>query len=206
MGSSEVGTRPAEETGWDFSRAVAFTDGVFAIAITLLVLTIEVPGGGDLGHELSERSEQFFAYFLSFAVLGRMWIAHHRFYGIVRAFDGFQLGVNVVYLAFICLLPLTTDVLGNYATESVAVALYAANMAIISLLFKLQTYHAFGTGLTRPEGDAMRRTYLGAASWDVVIAFGASIPVAFVSPGGAMLVWVSLFVLSSLIERLASRR
>ncbi len=201
MGSPESEARPAEETGWDFSRTVAFTDGVFAIAITLLVLTIEIPGGGDLGDELRERSEQFFAYFLSFAVLGRMWLGHHRFYGLVRGFDGHQLGLNIVYLAFVCLLPLTTDVLGNYGADSVAVAIYAANMLIISVLYQLQVRHAYSAGLTRPEAEAKRREYLGVASWDVVITFAVSIPVAFIDPLAGMSTWVALFVLGRALER-----
>ena len=201
MGSRELDSRAGEETGWDFSRAVAFTDGVFAIAITLLVLTIEIPADGDLGDQLSERSEQFFAYFLSFAVLGRMWLGHHRFYGLVRAVDGEQLGLNIVYLAFVCLLPLTTDVLGNYGTDSVAVAMYAVNMLVISVLYQLQVRHAYSAGLTRPEAEAKRGEYLGWASWDVVITFAVSIPIAFIDPLAGMLTWLALFVVGRLLER-----
>lgn len=201
MGSAEHQTYEAEESEWDFSRAVAFTDGVFAIAITLLVLTIEIPSGRDLGDELGDKSEQFFAYFLSFAVLGRMWLGHHRFYGLVRAFDSTQLAANVVYLAFVCLLPLTTDVLGNYGAESIAVALYAANMAIISGLFVYQVRHAYSAGLTRPEAEAKRREYTGLAGWDVVITFTVSIPIAFINPTAGMLTWLALFVLGRALER-----
>ena len=71
---------PVKET-IEFARIVAFTDGVFAIAITILVLGIDVPEelpGPDLHDFLVEAWPQLFAYFLSFAVIGRHWVSHHR--------------------------------------------------------------------------------------------------------------------------------
>ena len=72
----------------EFSRIVAFSDGVFAIAITLLVLGLGVPRhlhGESLGEALWDQRESFFAYALSFAVIGRFWVVHHRFFSDVAA-------------------------------------------------------------------------------------------------------------------------
>jgi uncharacterized membrane protein len=80
-----------EEHEVEFSRIVAFSDGVFAIAITLLVLGFEVsPGtsGQNLSSALWDQREQLLSYAISFAVIGRFWIVHHRFFGEVTAFDG----------------------------------------------------------------------------------------------------------------------
>ena len=68
MAESVPDVHDRDEAEIEFGRIVAFSDGVFTIAITLLVLSLEVPPGGDLSELLSERAEQFFAYFLSFAV------------------------------------------------------------------------------------------------------------------------------------------
>jgi uncharacterized membrane protein len=75
-----------EENEIEFSRIVAFSDGVFAIAITLLVLNLDVGEGvkdGELGTVLWNHHQDLFAYVLSFAVIGRFWLIHHRFFGEV---------------------------------------------------------------------------------------------------------------------------
>ena len=74
----------------EFSRIVAFSDGVFAIAITLLVLNLCIPkhlAGGEIADALWDQREDFYAYALSFAVIGRFWLVHRRFFSEVRAFD-----------------------------------------------------------------------------------------------------------------------
>jgi hypothetical protein len=79
-----------EENEVEFSRIVAFSDGVFAIAITLLVLNLSVPEhihGDDLNEVLWEQRQDLLAYVISFAVIGRFWIVHHRFFASVVGFD-----------------------------------------------------------------------------------------------------------------------
>ena len=207
MAQPRQGVHAREEAETEFARIVAFTDGVFAIAITLLVLTLEIPAGGDLGDELSDRGNEFLAYFLSFAVLARLWLAHHRFYGSVARFDGRLIAINFAYLAFIALLPFTTDVLGNYGDESLAVALYAVNLTLISVSFGGQIAHVYRADLIREDAREYERHFAGPASWTVAIVFAASIPVAFVSPVAATVMWLAMFVLGRRIaDRLAGRR
>ena len=79
--------RSESRTG--FERTVAFSDGVFAIAITLLVLSIDVPrlhGGQRLDHALSGLSDNFVSYFIGFAVIGLFWVGHHYFFDSLRGF------------------------------------------------------------------------------------------------------------------------
>ena len=117
-GISRYATPSREYAETEFNRVVAFSDGVFAIAITLLVLTLEIPGGvDDLGQELRDRAEEFFAYGLSFAVLGKFWITHHSFFGSLARFDARLMVLNLLYLAFIALVPFTSDLLGDYRTR-----------------------------------------------------------------------------------------
>ena len=200
--SSSVQAREAAET--EFNRIVAFTDGVFAIAMTLLVLTLEIPAGSDLGDELTNRGDEFFAYFLSFAVLARLWLAHHRFYGAVKRFDARLITLNLFYLAFIALLPFTTEMLGNYSDDSLGVALYAANMTIISLAFVVQIIHCYRDDLMHEDAREYEARFAGPGNWLPAIVFGASIPIAFVSPAAAELSWLLLFVAArALGDRLA---
>ena len=78
-----------DERAVEFGRIVNFSDGVFAIAITLLVLTLEVPEtSGDLSRQLADQVPDLLAYAISFAVLAKLWVIHHRFFGALAEFDG----------------------------------------------------------------------------------------------------------------------
>ena len=110
----EVHDRKEEEL--EFGRVLAFTDGVFAIAITLLVLALDVPPNlDDVGAALRDRSSDFVAYGISFAVLGSIWLAHHRFYTLVARFDGRLIVLNLLYLALVALVPFSAELLGHYS-------------------------------------------------------------------------------------------
>ncbi|MEO0061957.1 MAG: hypothetical protein RLZZ08_517 [Pseudomonadota bacterium] len=99
-------------------RMVFFSDAVFAIAITLLVLEIEVPhfaGGGlaELGRVLAELFPKFFAFVLSFLVIGRFWMTHHDLMAHVKVFDQRLMWPNLIYLLTIAFMPFSTAMLGS---------------------------------------------------------------------------------------------
>jgi uncharacterized membrane protein len=189
----------------EFNRIVAFSDGVFAIAITLLVLGLTVPEGvGDLTRTLFDNHDDLIAYAISFAVLGKYWLAHHRFFAALERFDGRLMGLNLLYLAFIALVPFTSQVLGDYSDQTVSVVLYAINMILVSGSFYAQVVHAYRQDLVRPEARAYERRYAGPANLLVVGVFLVSIPIAFASPLAATLIWLVIFFISNrLSDRLA---
>jgi uncharacterized membrane protein len=178
----------------EFSRIVAFSDGVFAIAITLLVLNLNVDDlhGHSLGQALWEQRDNLLAYGISFAVIGRFWVVHHRFFGEVTGFDGRLLALNIFYLAWIVLIPFSSAVLGDYGGDEAAVILYAANMAGAVLVGNLMFGDAHRAGLTTHPPEV--RHEFGRRSWIIAAVFLASIPVALVDPGVAQLVWLGLLV------------
>src|SRR3954469_9026556 len=121
---------------YDSSRLVALSDGVYAIAITLLVLNLVVPAGtadSGLGEALRDLEPELFAYALTVLVLGAFWLAHHRLFVDVPRVTERVLWVNMLYLGFIALLPFPTDVLGSYGDLRPAVVLYAAAIGAVSL-------------------------------------------------------------------------
>jgi uncharacterized membrane protein len=193
-------TREREGSEIEFSRVVAFSDGVFAIAITLLVLALEIPAGlDDLGQQLRDRGDEFFAYGLSFAVIGSLWIAHHRFFGTLARFDGPLMVLNLVYLAFVALIPFSSSVLGSYAGQSAAVITYAINMVAVSLAFTAQNVYAYRTGLLDEAAEARREGPLVAESFVIPAVFAISIPVALVAPSATPYVWIGIPILTRLI-------
>lgn len=105
----------------EFGRIVAFSDGVFSIAITLLVLNLGIEkglSGGAVDEALWGLREDLLAFAISFAVIGRFWVVHHRFFGEVEAFDGRLIVLNLLYLAWIVLIPFSSEVLGEYGGET----------------------------------------------------------------------------------------
>lgn len=192
--------RHRDEWDVEFNRIVAFSDGVFAIAITLLVLALEMPEQGeDVWNGIFRQRGDLFAYALSFAVLGRLWIAHHRFFSVLDRFDGRLMALNLLYLAFVAIVPYTSEVLGDYGEHTPAVILYAAGMFGVSLTFSLQIAHATRAGLVRPEVGDLEKRYAGPASFLTALVFLASIPVAALSPQVATLMWLLIFAVGDRI-------
>jgi uncharacterized membrane protein len=188
-------TRRRDENEVEFSRIVAFSDGVFAIAITLLVLNLRVASGlnGDqLWHAIWDLRQNFLAFGISFAVIGRFWVIHHRFFAEVRAFDSRLLALNIFYLAWIVLIPFSSQLLGEYGGEAAAVVVYAVNLAACVLVgFRMNAY-ARGMGFTTIDDAAHRENSFRALF--IAGVFLISIPVAFVAPSVAPFLWLTLFL------------
>lgn len=190
-GRSSTFPRGSEE----FSRVLAFSDGMFAIAMTLLVVGIGLPMLSDAGDEgelleaFGELRHEILSFFISFAVIGRYWIAHHQFFALLRAMDYRLVAINLVYLAFVAFLPFPTDVLGNYFENPISVAAYAVAVAIVSGLEVVMFRHAHRAGLlTRALPEPVYRWGRSASSLPVVFLL-LSIPVAFVSSLAAVVMW-----------------
>jgi uncharacterized membrane protein len=193
--AKESAAKRREGNEIEFSRIVAFSDGVFSIAITLLVLNLGVEKhltDGQLGSELWDQREDLLAYALSFAVIGRFWLVHHRFFGEVTAFDGRLIALNLLYLGSIVLLPFSSEVLGEYGGHTAAVVLYAANLSAVVLIGMLMAADAHRRGLT--SVDAATRREARSRSVYIAAVFLLSIPVAFVAPGLAPLMWLAMFL------------
>jgi uncharacterized membrane protein len=190
------GTGPPVRETVEFTRIVAFTDGVFAIAITLLVLSLEVPSdlvGAGLHDFLVDSWPQLFAYFLSFAVIGRFWISHHDMFSLLHGFDRRLMVLNLVYLSLIVLIPFPTELLGDFGDRTDAVVLYAAVVGTASLLTSRIVRDALQRGLVLPQA---REHAAGMAKGVIVPAliFYASIPVALFTPLAGQLVWLALLL------------
>jgi TMEM175 potassium channel family protein len=200
------GARPPVKETIEFARIVAFTDGVFAIAITILVLGIDVPEelpAPGLHDFLAEEWPQLFAYFLSFAVIGRHWVSHHHVFGMLHNFDQRLIALNLVYLSLVVLIPFPTNLLGQYGSEPAAVVLYAFVIATAALLSWLMLRYSLARGYIHPDSVPAAQD-ASAAALQPAIVFSVSIPIAFFSPLAAQLSWLSLIAFG-LRERRARR-
>jgi uncharacterized membrane protein len=126
----------------DRTRLEAFSDGVFAVAITLLALNIAVagPGHGPLTDQLGSHWPAFVAYVISFFTIGIIWVNHHALLRSVKAVDRTLLFLNLVLLLFVVLIPFSTATAAEYLTKdnwdaNVAMAVYAGVFVGMSVGF-----------------------------------------------------------------------
>ncbi len=136
----------------DKNRIEALTDGIYAIALTLAVLTIDVselPPVGPNGHfinSLSVTFPQILHYAIAFFVLVSFWMAHHRQVSYIGHVDRVYVWLNVVTLFFVALVPFTTDLVGSYSEYPLAVTFYAGNLFMIGLFTTVSWIYAAGGG------------------------------------------------------------
>jgi uncharacterized membrane protein len=147
----------------DTGRVEAFSDGVIAIAITLLVLDIHVPEAtthsGHLLEELLKLWPSYLSYITSFAVIGIIWLNHHRMYSYIRHTDHISLALNTLALMFVSFIPFPTAVLASYIQQlddnHAAAVLYSGTLLVTTLLFNiLWWYAAHGRRLMDKDLDA----------------------------------------------------
>ena len=123
-------------------RICAFTDGVYAIVITLLVLELkapEVPGMSDeqLLVDLAKQSTSFLAYFISFFVIGLLWFRHHGIFKALEKSNNIVIFINFIHLLFVSLLPYTASLAGRYEQDQLAVLMFFGNIAISGVTVSL---------------------------------------------------------------------
>jgi uncharacterized membrane protein len=201
-------TRDASE----FDRAIAFIDATFAVALTLLITTLDV---GDPTKSFSSLSAfraaagaQLLAFAIAFVVIAAYWLAHHRMVGEFVALDRPTIVANLFLIAAIVLLPFTTRSVGDpdVADLPLPTVLMAVNIAIVSLAHLLVWVLASRRGLldhTPSVGESRERVINGLVPPAV---FLASVPIAYLtSPGVARLSWLALLVLNPAVGALTVR-
>jgi uncharacterized membrane protein len=199
------------EQGRGLDRMIAFSDGVFAIAITLLVLNFKLPHvtGGDIDRKLRQALYDdwglWLSYALSFFIIARFWIAHHRLSLLLRRIDQRFIVLNLVLLSLVVVLPYPTEVLGEY-NERTATVFYALAMAAAGVASGAVWQYAQRAGLMdhRISDTWVRQSRVRSAALPLV--FAISIPVAFVSTEVAHWVWALLFFQGFITRRFGDIR
>ena len=196
---------PWASAGTDLTRVLALSDGVFAFAMTLLVLGLALPIGfapADIGAVLALLEPAFLAYVLSFAVIWLYWRSHHQIFGYVTGYDRLLLNANVAFLLFIAVMPFSTDLLAMASGEPIAVVIYALNQVAAGGLLALLWRHASrDRRLIDPRMPEPWIGYLTARSLVSPLVFAASVPLALVNPAIGEYAWTALFVLQVLLRR-----
>jgi TMEM175 potassium channel family protein len=191
-------------------RLLALADGVFAIALTLLIIEIGLPEGTSdarLGAALVALGPHYFAYALSFAVIARFWIAHHVAFRYIRRYDDTLIWLNLLLLMLVAFLPFPTSVLGEHGNTPTGATFYGVALVCTSAASAAPWWYASGRGrLLRPGVDRglVRQSRMNSLAGTVYSA--ATVPVALLAPYVAMGLWLLWFpVVRVLVNRLTRR-
>lgn len=186
-------------------RMAFFSDAVFAIAMTLLVIEIHVPdvGAAELGQALTELLPEYLTFALSFAVVGLVWLSHHRKVSAIVRHDQNLLRLNLLMLLFVASLPLPTAILGRYGDDTLPVILYAATVAATGFSLSAVWMYAWHRGLVREDVTIDVFRYVLVQSFPIPGMFLLSISVAVLAgPTAAELSWVAAIPAAFIITRL----
>jgi uncharacterized membrane protein len=193
---------PATQLGMGIDRLKALSDGVFAIAITLLVLEVKAPhlaeptSGRELLLEIGRLWPRLFAYLISFFMLGIYWVGHRNVFESIHRCDRTVLWLNNVFLLGVSFLPFPAAILGEYHENAMALTIYGANLSVISLfLFLLFHYagrrpHLLGPQVTAGLLSAGRIIIL-----TPFVFYSLAAMAAFVEPKLSLVIFMALPVL-----------
>jgi uncharacterized membrane protein len=196
----------------EFDRAIGFVDATFALALTLLVTTLDVGhphvAFTSLGALDDAVGQQFVAFVIAFAVIASYWLQHHRLIASFAAIDYTITVVNLCLIAAIVLLPFSTQAVGDPGVEELPLptVIMAVNVAAASVLHTLVYAVAVRRNLLRTPPGRGELVYNVVNGLAAAVVFAASVPVAYLaSPITARIIWISLVPISWLLARYTAR-
>lgn len=187
-------------------RLLTLTDGVVAIALTLLVFQLKVPhldhpaDARELADQLGANSGQLISYGISFTVIAQFWLAHHKSF---RRVTGHREGLawwNFAFLLTITVMPFTSNLLGEYGSNPLAVDIFAANLLLANVTSQATLYYGYRKGLLT-KIPLLREMRIRSALMGVI--FLASIGIAWLSTSTAEFCWLLLIVAPRVGTRIA---
>jgi uncharacterized membrane protein len=190
-------------TGLEFERAAFFSDAVYAIAMTLLVVGVGVPHVRDahLGEALENLDTEIISFFIGFFVLAYYWLSHHALFAQLRAVNPFLLAINLAYLAVVAFLPFPTALVGTNGDAPLAFVLFASSLAAVSILEVVLYLCAVRYDLLRDRPDALRRRHDVIAGLIPAAFLLGSIPIAFADTRTAFFAWFLMFPAEAFLDR-----
>ena len=181
-------------------RILALSDGVFAIALTLLILDIVLPArtnDDNLGQTLLHIWPRYLAYALSFLVIARFWVIHHQTFKLIVRDNTTLVWLNFLLLFFIAFLPFPTAVIGAHEGSPAAAVLYAVAVGLTSASSAAYLWYATGrANLIRPDVGRGQIRAMRARSMSGPVFFALTVPVAAFVSYLAEALWIFAFPLA----------
>jgi uncharacterized membrane protein len=202
------GEEPAAGYQISRSRLEALVDAIFAFAMTLLVTGLVIQplskseAASELPRRLAAMYPEFFSFLIAFFVLSTFWLVHHRQFSFVRIVDPALVRINLLILAFVVLMPFTTNISGDYSDVQIAVDLFHANMFVLGLLFLIHWYY-----LTRnprlTSAEISRQAAANGIRRALVVLFVSwlGLVISFASPSWSMAAYMLILPMFFIIRR-----
>ena len=204
---SETGARTAfEERYHRNERVAAFSDGVFAIVVTLLVLELRVPPLHDAADPrellaaISAMRGELFSFVLSFLFTVNLWVSHNLFFRVLERIDTTLLWINNLFLLLVCIVPFPTAVIGAYPENPAAVLLFGINWLLIAPVLFLMGRYAIHRQLLSPHLDHRRFQKIVRVLGFLLPLSLVPMALAFVSPMLALSLYVMMAVVGCVLS------
>ncbi len=193
---AQTGFDAREQRNASAGRLLAFTDGVFAIIITILVLELKVPdltSGQSLRESLVEMRPTFMAFIISFLLVGMYWVGHRSSFAQVRYIDRNTIWLNLLFLLPVALVPFVSAVLGEYESEPTALHLYGLVLITATLLrLALDSYIYRHPGLLWQQSSGRVRRVAITAGAAPLVVYVVAMVVAMWVPWLSLLLYLSI--------------
>ena len=196
----------------EFDRAIGFIDATFALALTLLITTLQVPDDATAWESLGSLDDalgaQLVAFAIAFVVISGYWLRHHRMVASFSAIDYPVIMLNLGLVAAIVLLPFSTQAVGDPGVEDLPLptVIMAVNVVAASVLHTLVYVVAVRRNLLSTAPGPGEVSYFVVNALAGAVVFAASVPVAYlISPTAAKITWIGLVPISWLLGRYTAR-
>jgi uncharacterized membrane protein len=202
-----------EKTSAD--RLVVLSDGVVAIALTLLILGIQVPSPdglrdansiSELASALGHTVDGWISYIISFYVIAQFWLVHRQLFGGIRGYRDGLAAWNFLFLLTISVMPFTSDLIGKYPENSLAVVIFSANLILASLARYGMLSFSRRHRLLTPDAGSVLAEYTSLRGIINLFCYALSIPVALLSPDLGKVCWLGLALAPRIDALIAKRR
>lgn len=186
----ETAPHPHESSHFQLERLILFSDAVFAIAITLLIIEIKVPHfegqftDADIAHRLVHQIPEWIGFFISYWVVGIYWIGHHRMFGYVIRYDNKLTFLNLLFLMTIVIMPFSSALYSQYTQLNTPFIVYCLNVATTGICSMLLWHHIshVDRALSHPIPAAIR-THGYLRNLVVPVVFFSAAILALILPG-----------------------
>jgi len=177
--------------GLTTGRITAFSDGVFSIAITLLVLNLHVPTvPGKLLDQLRTQWPSLLSYLLSFVIVGIYWVAHHNMFHYIKRSDRPFLWINILLLMCVAFIPFPAGLLGQYSGQRISLITYASSLILTNLMLSLLWWYATSNHrLVDQDIDPHFVRTVNRRNMTAPVVYLVSIGLSFLSPLASLIVF-----------------
>jgi len=186
-------------------RVESLADGIFAFAMTLLVLSINQPGTGpgvNVGAYLLGQYQNFWNFALSFLLLATFWISHSQQYHHIKKTDAVTLWLNILMLLFVVLIPFSASLMNDHTSDLAAEVFFNSNLLVLSSLLAFNWGYAFKKGLIEPAGEEKQIALVSRKMLYTPVIALLALVAAFLYPGWSTLAYLLVPLVIFVPERI----